>query len=279
MAAPSWRLAAPLGGFFALFFLAPLALLLATSVQADRAMDGSLGIGQYAAFFADTLNLATLGSTLLVGVKATLLCLVAGYPLAYLSVHAPARLRSLLLFVVVLPIVTSVVVRTFAWIVILGRNGLVNETVMALGLSATPLRLLFTETGVVIVLAQVQMPLMVLPLMTTLQRIDPNLASASAALGAGTWRTFARIVLPLSLPGIVAGTILTYSACVTAFVTQSLIGGSRLLYMPMMIFQQALDLQNWPFAAALSVIFTVSVLLVVTLLMSLSRSRAMRPYA
>ena len=125
---------------------------------------------------------------------------------------------------------------------ILGRNGIVNETVMALGLSATPLRLLFSETGVVIVLAQVQLPLMVLPLMTTLQRIDPNLASASAALGAGSWRTFFRVVLPLSLPGILAGTILTYSACVTAFVTQSLIGGSRLLYMPMMIFQQALDL-------------------------------------
>ena len=164
--------------------------------------------------------------------------------------------------------------RTFAWIVILGRNGIVNETVMALGLSATPLRLLFTETGVVIVLAQVQMPLMVLPLMTTLQRIEPNLSSASAALGAGAWRTFFRVVLPLSLPGILAGTILTYSACVTAFVTQSLIGGSRLLYMPMLIFQQALDLQNWPFAAAVSVIFMISVLLVIMLLTSLSRSRA-----
>jgi putative spermidine/putrescine transport system permease protein len=279
MAAPAWRLAAPLGGFFALFFLAPLALLLVTSVQADRQMTGSLSLVQYAGFFSDTLNLQTLGSTLLVGVKATLLCLVAGYPLAYLCVQAPARLRSVLLFVVVLPIVTSVVVRTFAWIVILGRNGLVNETVMALGLSATPLRLLFSETGVVIVLAQVQMPLMVLPLMTTLQRIDPNLLSASAALGAGAWRTFFRVVLPLSLPGMLAGTILTYSACVTAFVTQSLIGGSRLLYMPMMIFQQALDLQNWPFAAAVSVIFMVSVLLVILLLMCFSRSRVMSAYA
>ena len=279
MAAPAWRLAAPLGAFFALFFLTPLVLLLVTSLQADRQMTGSLGLAQYAAFFADTLNLATLGATLLVGLKATLLCLVAGYPLAYLSVHAPRRLRPVLLFVVVLPIVTSVVVRTFAWIVILGRQGIVNETVLALGLSATPLRLLFTETGVVIVLAQVQMPLMVLPLMTTLGRIDPNLSSASAALGAGAWRTFARVVLPLSLPGIVAGCILTYAACVTAFVTQSLIGGSRLLYMPMLIFQQALDLQNWPSAAAVSVIFTVSVLLVITLLTSLGRSRAMQAYA
>jgi len=177
-----------------------------------------------------------------------------------------------------LPIVTSVVVRTFAWIVILGRRGLVNETVMALGLSSEPLHLLFSETGVVIVLAQVQMPLMVLPLITALQRIDPNLASASSALGAGAWRTFFRITLPLSLPGIIAGTILTYAACVTAFVTQSLIGGSRLQYMPMMIYQQAMDLQDWPFAAAVSVVFMASVLLIMSVLVALSRSRAMQLY-
>jgi putative spermidine/putrescine transport system permease protein len=261
-----------------LFFIAPLVLLVITSLQVDRQMTGQFGLVQYTGFFADGLNLSVLGGTLLVGVKATLLCLVAGYPLAFISVTASPRLRSVLLFIVILPIVTSVVVRTFAWIVILGRTGIVNETVMALGLSATPLRLLFSETGVVIVLAQVQLPLMVLPLMTTLQRIDPNLSSASAALGAGAWRTFFKVVLPLSLPGILAGSILTYSACVTAFVTQSLIGGSRLLYMPMMIFQQALDLQNWPFAAAVSVIFMVSVLLVISLLMALSRSRAMQIY-
>ena len=94
-AAPAWRLALPLGGFFALFFVAPLALLLAVSVQADRQMTGALGLSQYAAFFGDTLNLSTLGATLLVGAKATLLCLVAGYPLAYFAVHAPARLRPL----------------------------------------------------------------------------------------------------------------------------------------------------------------------------------------
>jgi putative spermidine/putrescine transport system permease protein len=278
MTGPIWRLAAPLGLFFALFFIAPLVLLVITSLQVDRQMTGQFGLVQYTGFFADGLNLSVLGGTLLVGVKATLLCLVAGYPLAFISVTASPRLRSVLLFIVILPIVTSVVVRTFAWIVILGRTGIVNETVMALGLSATPLRLLFSETGVVIVLAQVQLPLMVLPLMTTLQRIDPNLSSASAALGAGAWRTFFKVVLPLSLPGILAGSILTYSACVTAFVTQSLIGGSRLLYMPMMIFQQALDLQNWPFAAAVSVIFMVSVLLVISLLMALSRSRAMQIY-
>ncbi len=273
-----WALALPLALFFVLFFLAPLGLLVSASFQAGRQMTGAFGLTQYAAFLSDSLNLAVLRDTLLVGVKATVLCLIAGYPLAWLCTRVSARWQAVLIFLVVLPIVTSVVVRTFAWIVILGRRGLVNEAVLALGLSSEPLRLLFSETGVVIVLAQVQMPLMVLPLITTLQRIDPNLESASQALGAGAWRTFFKVTLPLSLPGIIAGTILTYTACVTAFVTQSLIGGSRLLYMPMMIFQQAMDLQNWPFASAVSVIFMISVLLIVAMLVALSRSRAARLY-
>ncbi len=193
-----WRLALPLAGFFALFFVAPLALLIWTSFLPNRQMTGGLGLVQYFAFFGDSLNLAVLRDTLLVGVKATALCLFAGYPLAWVCTRVSPRLQSLLIFLIVLPIVTSVVVRTFAWIVILGRRGIVNQTVMALGLSIEPLRLLFDETGVVIVLAQVQMPLMVLPLITTLQRIDPNLASASAALGAGSWRTFFKVTLPLS---------------------------------------------------------------------------------
>lgn len=273
-----WALALPLAAFFALFFVAPLGLLVAISFETERQMTGTLGLAQYAAFLTDGLNLAVLRDTLLVGAKATLLCLLFGYPLAWLSTRVAARWQAVLIFLVVLPIVTSVVVRTFAWIVILGRHGIVNEAILALGLSAQPLKLLFSETGVVIVLAQVQMPLMVLPLITTLQRIDPNLESASQALGAGAWRTFFKVTLPLSLPGIIAGTILTYTACVTAFVTQSLIGGSRLLFMPMMIFQQAMDLQNWPFAAAVSVIFMVSVLLIVAMLVALSRSRAARLY-
>ncbi|MFG1215173.1 ABC transporter permease [Xanthobacter flavus] len=273
-----WALALPLAAFFALFFIAPLGLLVAISFEIERQMNGTLGLGQYAAFLSDGLNLAVLRDTLLVGAKATALCLLFGYPLAWLCTKVSARWQAVLIFLVVLPIVTSVVVRTFAWIVILGRHGIVNEAILALGLSAQPLKLLFSETGVVIVLAQVQMPLMVLPLVTTLQRIDPNLESASQALGAGAWRTFFKVTLPLSLPGIIAGTILTYTACVTAFVTQSLIGGSRLLFMPMMIFQQAMDLQNWPFAAAVSVIFMVSVLLIVAMLVALSRSRAARLY-
>ena len=121
------------------------------------------------------------------------------------------------------------------------------------------------------VLAQVQMPLMVLPILTVMSKTDPNLADASRALGAGEWRTLWRVTLPLSLPGVIAGCILTYSASVTAFVTQTLIGGARLVYMPLHIYQQAIGANNWPFAAAISIIFMVAVLCVVALLNRLIR--------
>jgi putative spermidine/putrescine transport system permease protein len=172
---------------------------------------------------------------------------------------------------VILPILTSVVVRTFSWIVILGRQGIINQIALSLGLVREPLTLLYTETGVVMVLAQVQMPLMVLPILTVLSKIDPNLADASRALGAGEWRTLWRVTIPLSLPGVIAGCILTYTACITAFVTQTLIGGARLIYMPLHIYQQAIGANNWPFAATISVVFMVAVLTIVAVLGALGR--------
>jgi putative spermidine/putrescine transport system permease protein len=220
----------------------------------------------YVKFFTDRFNYSILFDTLLLGVKATLVCLIFGYPIAWICARASARWQSALVFLVILPILTSVVVRTFSWIVILGRQGVLNQIALGLGLTSEPLRLLYTEPGVIMVLAQVQMPLMVLPLITTLQRIDPNLADASRALGAGHWRTFRRVILPLWLPGLVAGSILVFAACTTAFVTQTLIGGARLVYMPLYIYQQAAGANNWPFAAAMSVLLMISVLLVVYLL-------------
>jgi len=267
-----WRLALPLGLFFVLFFAAPLIVLVLVSLSDGLALD-HFTLAQYAKFLGDSFSLSILFDTLVLGVKATLVCLIFGLPLAWVCVHAAPRLRSLLLFLVILPILTSVVVRTFAWIVILGRQGILNKTAISLGLIDEPLRLLFSEVGVVMVLAQVQMPLMVLPLITTLQRIDPNLADASRALGAGHWRTFRRVILPLWLPGLTAGSILVFAACTTAFVNQTLIGGARLVYMPLYIYQQATGANNWPFAAAMSVLLMVSVLLVVYLLNVVGRVR------
>jgi putative spermidine/putrescine transport system permease protein len=265
-----FRLAFPLAALFAACFVAPLAVLIVLSLSADTGTHTPT-VAHYVKFFTDSFNYSILWATLLLGVKATVLCLVLGYPIAWICARAKPRWQSLLLFLVILPILTSVVVRTFSWIVILGRQGILNQVALGLGLTSEPLRLLFTELGVVIVLAQVQMPLMVLPILTVMSRIDPNLADASRALGAGEWRTLWKVTLPLSLPGVIAGCILTYTACVTAFVTQTLIGGARLVYMPLHIYQQAVGANNWPFAAAISVIFMVAVLVIVALLNLLTR--------
>ena len=183
-----WPLALPLAALFIVCFVAPFCVLLALSLHAD-AQARAFSVAQYAKFFGDTFNLSILWSTLWLAIKATLVCLLFGYPIAWVCSRAPARWQSVLVFVVVLPILTSVVVRTFAWIVILGREGVLNHALRALHVIDQPVPLLFTETGVIAVLAQVQMPLMVLPLFATLSRIDRNLGDASAALGAGAWRT------------------------------------------------------------------------------------------
>ena len=264
------QLALPLAALFVAFFVAPLAVLIGLSLSGEPELE-ALSLQQYVKFFTDRFNYSILWSTILLGVKATLVCLAFGYPIAWICARSSPRWQSVIVFLVILPILTSVVVRTFSWIVILGRHGVLNKTVLWLGLADEPLDLLFTEFGVVMVLAQVQLPLMVLPILTVLSRTDPNLADASKALGAGEWRTLWRITVPLSLPGVIAGCILTYAACVTAFVTQTLIGGARLIYMPLHIYQQAVGANNWPFAATISVIFMVAVLLVVWVLNRLAR--------
>ncbi|WP_158747123.1 ABC transporter permease [Acidisphaera sp. L21] len=265
------RLAWPLGSFLALLFAVPLAMLLVISLQTG---DG-YGFGQYAKFLTDWFSLRILGGTLRLGVEVTIACLVLGFPLAWLHARSPGWAKSAITLVVLLPLLTSVVVRTFAWIVILGRQGIINNALVGAGLIDTPLRLLYTEGGVVAALAQVQMPLMVLPLVAALGRADPNLADAASILGAGAWRTWRTVVLPLAMPGIIAGCLLTFTASVTAFITQSLVGGGQMMFMPAYVLQQAIALGDMPFAAAISVIFLVCVLIVVALLSLLGRrSRA-----
>jgi putative spermidine/putrescine transport system permease protein len=264
------RLAAPLAGFMVLFFLAPLAMLLFVSGYADAGMTqwGSL---QAWARMLDAFGLGVLADTLWLGLQVTALTLVLGYALAWSWLRLPPKLQPVVIFIVMLPLLTSVVVRTFAWIVILGRQGIVNTTLLSVGWIDEPVKLLYTRAGLVVALANVQLPLMVLPLITALQRIDPNLADASASLGASAWRTFARVTVPLSLPGVVAGCLLTFAAAITAFISQSLIGGGQMLFMPMYLYQQASSLSNYPFAAAIGLTFLVAVLLCVSAFNALGR--------
>jgi putative spermidine/putrescine transport system permease protein len=264
------KLAFPLALFFLAFFVAPLLMLIAVSFYADPDMT-RFGINEYTRFLTDAYSLDVMGSTLLLGFEVTAISLVLGFPLAFSFARVPGWAKSLLLATILLPLLTSVVVRTFAWIVILGRQGVVNSALLSLGWIDSPLRLIYTQGGVVVALVQVQLPLMTLPIITALSRLDPNLTDASATLGASAWRTFFRIIVPLTMPGVLAGCVLCFASSVTAFVTQTLIGGGQMMLLPMYVYQQASALQNWPFAAAIAVLFLFAVLACLTLINMVAR--------
>lgn len=258
-------LALPLGLAYLAFFAAPLVMLLAVSFYEDNRLT-VLGAGQWLRFLGDAFHWKVIADTLLLGAKTVAATVLLGYPLALVYREAPPFWQRALLFVAVLPLLTSVVVRTFAWIVILGREGVVNSVLFGLGLAAEPVRLLQTEFGLVIALTQIEMPLLLLPLLAVMARIDPNVIDASASLGASPWRTLFRVILPLSLPGLAAGCLLVFASSTTAFISQSVIGGGRLVYLPALVWQQAMVVSDWPFAAAAAVTLMVSVLAVIAVI-------------
>jgi len=263
-------LAAPLGAAYLLFFAAPLLLLFGISVFEDQDLT-RLGPAQWVKFLSDPFYLNVVLQTLELGVMTVVATTILGYPLAVVFLNASPLVQRLLIFIIILPLLTSVVVRTFAWIVILSREGLVNQTLLSLGLAKEPIRLLQTEFGLVLALTQIEMPLMMLPLITVMRQIDPAVIDASRALGATRWRTFWQIIVPLSLPGWVAGATLVFASSVTAFISQSVIGGGRLVYLPSVIWQQSMVVYNWPFASVAAVLLLVTVLAGVTLLGLLGR--------
>ncbi|MEM6383137.1 MAG: ABC transporter permease [Pseudomonadota bacterium] len=265
-----WRLAAPLGLTYLAFFAAPLIILLAMSFAADDFFT-AFSFHAWIDFWGDSFYRGVVYDTVRLGLVAVIATSLMAYPIALLFVASGPRMRKLLIFIILLPLLISVVIRTFAWIAILAREGVVNQTLIALGLTSTPLNLLQTELGLVIALSQIEMPLMLLPLITVMQQIDPSLSDASRALGGSKWRTFFKVTLPLSIPGWIAGATLVFASATTAFISQSIIGGARLVYLPSLIWQQAMVVYNWPFAAVASVTLLVAVLAGVTLFSLLGR--------
>jgi putative spermidine/putrescine transport system permease protein len=270
-----WRLASPLALAYAAFFASPLLLLLAISFYDDTDLT-RIGGSQWVKFFTDPFYLSVIGHTLKLGAVTVLATSVLSFPLALVFCASRPGVQRLLLLIIIMPLLTSVVVRTFAWIVILAREGVINQALLALGLSVTPLPLLQTELGLVLALTQIEMPLMLLPLITVMRAIDPNVLDASRALGASHWRTFFQVILPLSLPGWVAGATLVFASSVTAFISQSVIGGGRLVFLPSVIWQQSMVVYNWPFAAVAAVTLLVTVLFGIGLLGALGARFARR---
>jgi ABC-type spermidine/putrescine transport system permease subunit I len=225
--------------------------------SAARGMAPAWTLANYVAFASDPFHYKAFLTTLRIGLIVTVTALLLGYPVAYLL--AVSRRKHLLLFLIVLPLMMDVLVRAYGWIVLLSRSGLVNRVLVATGMFARPMQFLGTETAVVLELLHEVLPFMILPIAGVLQRIDPALREAAVGLGAAPFTAFLRVTLPLSLPGLLAGTLLTFSLAMSAFVAPLVLGGGRVPMMSILIQQQMTMLLNWPAGAAQAVVLVALV--------------------
>jgi putative spermidine/putrescine transport system permease protein len=250
---PVWALlASPYALFLLVLLIVPFANVAFFSVHSyspTKILLPELTFDNYRKLF-DLYYLRLFGRTLRLGLITTIVCVLLGYPLAYFLVRARPRVLAIGLFLLIMPLMVSTVIRLFGWIVILGRKGLVNQTLVALGLE--PVKLLYTETAVVVGLVNIFLPFMVLPLMASIERIPPSLEEAAQNLGANWLQTFARVILPLSVPGLISGCLLVYSISISAFVTPALLGNSRERMAAQQIYDEVLVSFNWPSASSLA---------------------------
>lgn len=200
--------------------------------------------------------------TFRISLTVTLACLVLGYPVAYTLVTAPRWLAAPLLVLVVVPFWISLLARSFTWLVLLQRNGVVNQLLQALGLIREPLSLVYNELGVYVGMIHILLPYMILSLYGVMRGIDPTLLRAAASLGAGEWQAFRRVYVPLSLPGVAAGSVMLFVLGLGFFITPALLGGGKVTMVAVLIEANVREALNWPLAAALSCVLLAATALV-----------------
>ncbi|WP_026794059.1 MULTISPECIES: ABC transporter permease [Planktothrix] len=246
-----------------IFFIIPLIIVLVYSFLERGTYGGvtweftlknyqRLANDLYLNIFWRSLGLASL---------TTLICLIIGYPLAFFIATSSTRWRNLLLFLVIIPFWTNFLVRTYAWMIILRSEGMINTMLQSLNLIQEPLNLLFTPFAVIVGLIYGYLPFMILPLYATIERLNFSLVEAAQDLGANQIRTFFRIILPLTLPGIIAGSILVFIPALGAFITPDILGGAKTVMVGNLIQNQFLQARDWPFGSALSMGLMVLVLI------------------
>lgn len=259
-----WLLLTPGLVLLALAFFLPVGQLLVLGVLVEQPDGGTaLGLAHYARFFADSYYMGVAERTFRLSLIITALTLAIGVPLAYVMARAGGRLRFWLIVLTILPLMTSVVIRTFGWLVILGRGGLLSDLLQLFGLSATSTSLMHTETAIVIAMVQVLLPFMALTVMGVMARIDPQLEEAARCMGAGFFGVLRTVVLPLSLPGLVSGSLLVFALSISSFITPTLVGGVRLPVLAGSIYQQIAGSFDWHFAAALSTMLLAAALAII----------------
>ncbi len=252
-----------------IFFLVPLGVMLWQSFQRD-----GFSLFHYRKLFSTPLYLNSMVTTFEISLAVTAGCLLLGYPVAYLIATGGPKVRGLVLLLVVVPCWLDYIVRSYSWMVLLGRMGLVNRTLMALGLTSEPVSILYTIWSVDIGMIQILLPLMVLTLYGAMHGIDQRLVQAAAIHGAGPWQAFRRVFFPLSLPGVYGACLLTFVVAMGFYITPALLGGRKETMISQLIFTLASDLLDWPLASAVSALLLVvsfAIVLVYNRLFSIER--------
>jgi len=256
----SLLLAAPLLILLGVFYLYPLISLFPESLT----VDGQFSWEHYRHFFREPLYGFILVRTIRIAAYVTVICFLIGYPVAYFLASLKSRkVSNLLMICVLLPFFTSILVRSYAWIVIFQTKGLINSLLLSLGAIERPLSILYTEMAVIIGMVHIMLPFMIMPVYSVLKNLDRNLLRAARNLGASAVKAFVRVTFPLSLPGVGAGVMFTFILSLGFFITPSLLGGPKTLMISTLIEQQINRLMNWEFAGAISVILLITTVIVV----------------
>ncbi|MBG6210110.1 putative spermidine/putrescine transport system permease protein [Labrenzia sp. EL_126] len=249
-----FALALPAALFTFLVFLVPVGILLSAAFQAEP---GVWSLQGYVDFFSESLNRSVFLRTLKLGILVAGTSAVIGYAAAFCIVNLPASSRGRIFGLVVLPLMISPVARTYAWIVILGRTGIVNDVIVGLGLSETPIRLLFTETAVFIGLLQLFLPLMIISLVSAMENIPRDVVPAARVLGASWFQVFFRVILPLTKEGLVIGGTLVFTGALTAYITPAILGGSKVLMLETLLYQKVNVSNDFVSASVIAMILIV----------------------
>ena len=262
--------------FFSVFFLVPLGVVLVSSLLDKSSAQPSLI--NYISILADGYHWEVILTTFRLGLSTTAICLLLAYPLAWYLVRIvrSTAWRRLCIIILILPLFTSNIVRSFGWMVMLGRTGMVNDILRSLGLIERPVRFIGTELGILIGLVYILLPFAVLSIGTALSRMDRSLERASQDLGATSGQTFFHVTLPLSLPGVASGAIMVFALAVSAYVTPALLSGGKVTVLSMLIYQQYSTVFNFNYGGALSIVLLALTLTLVGIANHLGRVRGER---
>jgi len=256
-------LAGPATVYVAVGLLVPLAILFRYSLNQfvpGKFMVDALTAENYVKFFTDIYYTAVLTRTVRVALMTTVICLLMGFPLAYVLARTQTRYKNLLIMLVVLPLFVGNAVRAAGWMVAFGSKGLLNASLMGLGVLSQPLEIMFTESAVIIGITAVNLPFMVLTLQSVIEGIDRSVEEAAFNLGATPLAMARRVLLPLAMPGILAGTLLTFILAMNAYATPVLLGGPRFQMMGPLVYNQFVQQNNWPFGGAIAFILMTGTL-------------------